>query len=201
MVQLEREEVLWARGLRHVAGVDEAGRGPLAGPVVAAAVMVAPGFTLAGLDDSKRLRPRAREALAPLIMEGSLAWAVAVVDVAYIDRHNIAQATFDAMRQAVFALTPAADAVLVDGFPCPGLGLPQEGIPGGDGLSVSIAAASVLAKVHRDRLMVEYARQYPGYGFEVHKGYPTRDHREALVRLGACPLHRTSFTLLPAGGA
>ncbi len=190
------ERRLWNRGFRLVAGVDEAGRGPLAGPVVAAAVILPPDAWLPGLDDSKRLTPARREALAPLIREQAVAWSVAVVGVEEIDRHNIACAAFLAMERAVAGLTPAPDHLLVDGFPIPALALPQQAIVGGDGLSNAIAAASVLAKVHRDRLMEEYDALYPGYGFAVHKGYPTPAHREALRRLGPSPIHRRSFRLL-----
>ncbi len=190
------ERRAWARGYRHVAGVDEAGRGPLAGPVVAAAVILPPGARLPGLDDSKRLAPARRAELAPLIRAVAVAWCVAVVDVDYIDRHNIARAACEAMRRAVAGLAPAPDYLLVDGFPLPGAPFPQQGIVGGDRLSASIAAASVLAKVERDRIMEELALIYPGYGFETHKGYPTAAHREALRRLGPSPVHRRSFRLL-----
>jgi ribonuclease HII len=195
------ERRLWGRGLARVAGVDEAGRGPLAGPVVAAAVVLAPDAYIPGLDDSKRLTPRQRRALVEPIRRQSLAWSVAVVDAEVIDAINIAQATFLAMRRALEGLGCPVDHVLVDGFPIPGCPYPQQGVVGGDGLSNSVAAASVLAKVHRDALMEEYDRMYPGYGFAQHKGYPTEEHREALRRLGPCPLHRRSFQLdWPAGG-
>lgn len=190
------ERRAWARGCRHVAGVDEAGRGPLAGPVVAAAVILPPDAVLPGLDDSKRLAPARREALDPLIREVAVAWSVAVVDVEAIDRLNIAQAAFEAMRRAVRGLAVPPEHLLVDGFPLPGAPCSQEGIVGGDHLSHSIAAASVLAKVERDRLMDALSRRFPGYGFEVHKGYPTPAHREALRRLGPSPAHRRSFRLL-----
>lgn len=194
--RLRLERRAWARGFRLVAGVDEAGRGPLAGPVVAAAVILAPEARIPGLDDSKRLTPAQREALAPRIRAAALAWGVAAVGVDYIDRHRIAAATWEAMRRAVARLAPAPDLLLVDGFAIPGLSLPQEGVVGGDRLSASIAAASVLAKVARDRVMAALGRRYPGYGFEVHKGYPTAAHREALRRLGPSPVHRRSFRLL-----
>lgn len=190
------ERRLWGRGFRLVAGVDEAGRGPLAGPVVAAAVILPPGAWIPGLDDSKRLTPARREALAPVIREQAVAWSVAVADVEEIARCNIARAAFLAMERAVAALEPPPDHLLVDGFPIPGLAVPQQAIIGGDGLSNAIAAASVLAKVHRDRLMEEYDALYPGYGFAVHKGYPTAAHREALRRLGPSPIHRKGFRLL-----
>lgn len=181
-----------------MAGADEAGRGPLAGPVVAAAVILPPDFPphrLPGCDDSKRLAPGVREALVPQIQASALAWAVAEVSVAEIDALNIAQASFEAMRRALAALAPAPAHVLVDGLPNPRLIWPQTAIIAGDGLSLSIAAASILAKVHRDRLMRALDARYPGYGFAAHKGYPTAQHRRALVTLGPCPEHRRSFRL------
>lgn len=187
------EREAWAKGYRLVAGVDEAGRGPLAGPVVAAAVILDPSAFIPGLDDSKRLTPPRREMLAAEIREKAVAWSVAVVDVEVIDRINVANAAFLAMRQAIDQLAVPPDFLLVDGFAIPGLGCPQRGITGGDGLSNSIAAASILAKVRRDALMVEYGKAYPGYGFEIHKGYPTKEHKEALMRLGLSPIHRRSF--------
>ena len=188
----------WGRGVRLVAGADEAGRGPLAGPVVAAAVILpadVPDEVLAGCDDSKRLQPRAREALVPRIRESALAWAVAEVSVAEIDALNIAQASFEAMRRAVAALHLVPEHVLVDGLANPRLPWPQTAIVGGDGLSLSIAAASILAKVHRDTRMAELESRYPGYGFAAHKGYPTAAHRQAIARLGPCAEHRRSFRL------
>lgn len=197
------EQRLWLSGRRSVAGADEVGRGPLAGPVVAAAVVFDPDVDLgrlAGLDDSKRLSPKAREALAPCIRDLARAWAIAVVDVDEIDRMNIAQASFEAMRRAVLALRPMPEHVLIDGLRNPRLReVAHTPLVGGDGLSVSIAAASVLAKVHRDRLMAEWDLRHPGYGFADHKGYPTPEHRAALRLLGPCPLHRRSFRL--DGGA
>lgn len=190
------ERRAWARGFAQVAGVDEVGRGPLAGPVLAAAVILPPDACLPGLKDSKLLTARQREALVPLIHAASLAWNIALVDVDYIDRHNIARAAFQAMRLAVEGLAVPPDFLLVDGFRIPGLAHPQEAIVGGDRLSNAVAAASVLAKVERDRLMDEYGLVYPGYGFELHKGYPTPAHREAIRQLGTCPIHRLSFKLL-----
>ena len=181
-----------------MAGVDEVGRGPLAGPVVAAAVIFPPCVApdrLPPVDDSKRLSPRVRQELAPRIREAALAFAVAVVDPCEIDRLNIAQASFECMHRAVEALQPAAQHALVDGLRNPRLSVPQTPLLGGDGLCVSIAAASVLAKVHRDGLMLWYDTVYPGYGFADHKGYPTARHRAALRALGPSPLHRRSFRL------
>ena len=189
-----------------IAGVDEAGRGPLAGPVAAAAVILHPGRPIAGLDDSKRLTPARREALEPEIQGRALAWSVAFASAQEIDRINILQASLLAMRRAVAALDPRPLEVLVDGNRTTEFGCAARAIVGGDGLVPAIAAASILAKVARDRLMARLEHDYPGYGFAGHKGYPTAAHREALVRLGPCPEHRLSFApvraaLLARGGA
>jgi len=194
---LERERVLWGQGLRRVAGVDEAGVGPLAGPVVAAAVVFPPGVGIVGVDDSKRLAAEQRLELACEIRAAAAAWAVVAVDPAEIDRINIYQAGLEAMRRALRSLPFAPERVLVDGRGIPGLELPQEAIVGGDRTCHAIAAASILAKTERDRLMKGYDSEFPGYGFADHKGYATRDHRDAIRRLGPCPIHRRSFTLLP----
>lgn len=176
-----------------IAGVDEAGRGPLAGPVVAAAVILDPDRPIDGLRDSKQLSARRRETLFETIRVQAAATAIAVVDTATIDRINILQATLEAMRRAVAALdTPLAEA-LIDGNRPPALDCPVRCIVGGDRLEPAISAASILAKVTRDRLMLELHREYPGYGFDRHKGYPTRAHLEALARLGPSPVHRRSF--------
>jgi ribonuclease HII len=187
------ERRLWAAGHRRIAGVDEVGRGPLAGPVVAAAVVLRPDAFMPGLDDSKRLTPRQREGLAAAVRAQAQAWCIAEVDVEEIDRINIARAAFLAMRRALAGLGVAVDHVLVDGFRIPGYGGGQTAIVGGDHLSNSIAAASVLAKVHRDERMRAWDRVWPGYGFARHKGYATPEHLAALERLGPCPLHRRSF--------
>ncbi|WP_426664764.1 ribonuclease HII [Rhodanobacter aciditrophus] len=176
------------------AGVDEAGRGPLAGPVVVAAVILDPARPIAGLDDSKKLSEKRREALYPQIAERALAHCVVIVEAQEIDRLNILQATMVGMRRAVAGLAPAAHEALVDGnrlpreLPCPG-----RAIVGGDALEPAISAASILAKVTRDRLMVALDAVHPGYGFAVHKGYPTPAHLAALQRLGPCTQHRRSF--------
>ncbi|WP_404539152.1 ribonuclease HII [Dyella agri] len=176
------------------AGVDEAGRGPLAGPVVVAAVILDPTRPIAGLDDSKKLSEKRREALYPHIVEDALAHCVIVVEAEEIDRLNIFQATMAGMSRAVAGLVPAAQEALVDGnklpkdLPCPG-----RAIVGGDASEPAISAASILAKVTRDRLMVALDASYPGYGFAVHKGYPTPAHLAALQRLGPCVQHRRSF--------
>jgi ribonuclease HII len=185
---------LFRDGVRRVAGVDEVGVGPLAGPVVACAVVLPERVELLGLDDSKRLSPGAREELALRIREQALAVAVAAVSVREIDRINIYRASLEAMRRAVARLELAPDHVLVDARTIPGLTAPQTPIVHGDALDGSIAAASVVAKVHRDALMERLHARYPGYGFARHKGYATRRHLDALRRLGPTPAHRRSFS-------
>ena len=173
--------------------MDEAGRGPLAGPVVVAAVILDPARPIAGLDDSKRLQQRRREALFPLIRQRSLAWAVVEVQADEIDRVNILQATLLGMRRAVERLAVRPGLALIDGNRLPELPCPARAIIGGDGLEAGISAASILAKVTRDQLMLEWHRRYPQYGFDRHKGYPTRAHLESLARWGPCEIHRRSF--------
>jgi ribonuclease HII len=192
-----RERELWNRGVTRIAGVDEAGVGPLAGPVVAAAVVFAPEVRVAGVDDSKTVPAARRESLAARIRETALAWSVAAVEPDEIDRLNIYRATLEAMRRVVEALEVRPDHVLVDARTIPGIDLPQEGIVKGDTRSHAIAAASILAKTARDARMLLHDSQFPGYGFADHKGYPTSVHREAIRRLGPCAIHRRSFTLLP----
>jgi ribonuclease HII len=177
----------------RVAGVDEAGRGPLAGPVVAAAVMLDPARPIEGLTDSKKLSAKRRERFDERIRNEALAFAVARVEPDEIDRINILQASLAAMVRAVAALPVAAQAVRVDGNRAPDFGVPAEALVGGDALDPAISAASILAKVDRDRLLVAMEDEYPGYGFAAHKGYGTRGHLEALTRLGPCPAHRRSF--------
>ena len=199
---IEREH--YARDLRGLAGVDEAGRGPLAGPVVAAAVVLPEAWAQEGipeslkrLNDSKQLRESVREELFEVIQtNAAVVSAVAVVDAPVIDEINILQATHRAMNEALAGLEPSAEHALVDGRPVPSLTLPQTAIVKGDAKSFSIAAASILAKVTRDRLMVQYHQQFPGYGFDGHKGYGTKAHRLASEELGACPIHRMSFAPL-----
>lgn len=180
-------------GTLLVAGVDEAGRGPLAGPVVVAAVILPARFHLPGLDDSKRLGPRQRERLDQAIREQAVGWSLEIVAVSEIDRLNILQATLLGMQRAVEALRPAPELAQVDGNRAPLLPCRSETVVGGDGLLACISAASILAKVCRDRVMLDYHRQYPGYGFDRHKGYPTAHHRHCLNELGPCPIHRRSF--------
>jgi ribonuclease HII len=187
------ENALTARKIRVVAGVDEAGRGPLAGPVVAAAVILPPGARIYELNDSKRLSPARRKTLALQIKKISWAWAIGVSTVKEILQLNIYHSSLLAMRRAVEGLETVPEHVLVDGFAIPQLGLPQTHIVGGDGKSASIAAASILAKETRDELMELCHLMYPQYGFDRHKGYATPEHIEALRRFGPCPLHREGF--------
>ena len=189
----EYEERAWKNGFEAVCGVDEAGRGPVAGPVCAAAVILPGGIVIEGLNYSKKLSEKKREKLFDEITENALAWSVSLVDERVIDEINILQATFRAMAQAIAQLDPPAQLALVDGNRAADFGLPVCTIVKGDGLSASIAAASILAKVTRDRLMEQYAEQYPQYGFEIHKGYGTKRHYAALREFGPCPIHRMSF--------
>ncbi|NIR30649.1 MAG: ribonuclease HII [Gammaproteobacteria bacterium] len=176
-----------------VAGVDEVGRGPLAGPVVAAAVILDPGAPIGGLHDSKALAPNRREAVAALVRAHALAWAVGRAEVEEIDRLNILQASLLAMRRAVLALSVSPARALVDGNRCPELPCRSEAITGGDATVAAISAASVLAKVARDGEMRALHRRYPRYGFDRNKGYPTREHLALLRMHGACSIHRRSF--------
>ena len=188
------EAQAWREGVARVAGVDEAGRGPLAGPVVAAAVIIAPDRRIPGLADSKLLPPERREELCALIHARALAVGVGVVDHQTIDRINILQATRAAMREALAALAAAPELVITDFVALDGLPCPQRNLVGGDRRSASVAAASIVAKVARDRLMRELDAQYPAYGFARHKGYATPEHLTALDRWGPCPVHRRSFS-------
>ncbi len=195
MLRFEREAR--EQGYAAVCGCDEAGAGPLAGPVFAAAVILPPRFELPGLNDSKKLTEKKREELFPLIKEQALAWAVASVDAEEIDRTDILSARMKAMQCAMDALSLQPDFALIDGNRDRGrtsrIVTPHRCIVGGDGLSASIAAASVLAKVSRDRLMVQMDALYPRYGFARHKGYGTKEHREMLALYGPCPIHRLTF--------
>ena len=180
-------------GLGLVCGIDEAGRGPLAGPVCAAAVILPPDWEPEGLNDSKKLSQAKREALYEEITRGALVWSVAFASEKEIDEVNILQATFLAMRRALAGLKTKPEFALVDGNRDPVLGIPTRCEVKGDGRYACIAAASILAKVSRDRLMDEMDAQYPQYGFQRHKGYPTKAHYEALSQFGPCPIHRRSF--------
>ena len=179
--------------VRILAGTDEAGRGPLAGPVVAAACILPKGFLPEGLDDSKKLTEKKRDALYDVITENAVAWCAASASPEEIDEINILNASLLAMRRAIAGLTVQPDLVLVDGNVNRGFPLPAKAIVGGDALSPSIAAASIIAKVTRDRMCADYETLYPGYGFEKHKGYPTPAHKLAVYELGPCPIHRRSF--------
>ncbi len=188
------EQRAWDESFTHVCGVDEAGRGPLAGPVCAAAVILPPNAEIDGLNDSKKLTAKRREALYDVILSQAVAYGIAMVDEKTIDEINILQATFLAMRQAVEQLSVTPELALVDGNREPDFGsIPVKTIIKGDSLSANIAAASILAKVTRDRFMMEQDQIYPQYGFAVHKGYGTQAHYAALRTYGACPIHRKSF--------
>ena len=187
------EHAAFADGFELVCGVDEAGRGPLAGPVCAAAVILPKDVQIEGLNDSKKLTDKKRRELFDVITASAVSYGIALVDEKTIDEINILQATFRAMAQAIAQLDPSAQLALVDGNRAADFGLPVRTIVKGDGLSASIAAASILAKVTRDRLMEQYAEQYPQYGFEIHKGYGTKRHYAALREFGPCPIHRMSF--------
>ncbi len=189
----EIEETYRVRGYRCVCGVDEAGRGPLAGPVCAAAVVLPFGCEIPGLDDSKKLSDKRRRELFPVIQEKALGYAVAFADHKEIDELNILQATFLAMERALKALPCQPDIVLIDGNRSRDFGVETQTVVHGDSLSASIAAASILAKVTRDDYMMKMAETYPGYGFEIHKGYGTKAHYAALEALGPCEIHRMTF--------
>lgn len=190
------ERRLWSSGVARVAGVDEAGMGPLAGPVVAAAVLFTPGTRIAGVNDSKRLDPKQRSELAREIQRRALSIGVGISEVKEIDRLNIYHAGLLAMKRAIAALSVEPEHLLVDGRTVPGLATPQERLVKGDQRSFVIAAASIIAKTARDKLMQALDNEYPAYGFARHKGYGTLQHREALKRLGPVEPHRRSFSLI-----
>lgn len=191
MWQFEDETV--QKGYKLICGVDEAGRGPLAGPVCAAAVILPPHIEIPGLNDSKKLTDKKRRELFPVICQHALAYGIAFSDEKEIDEINILQATFAAMKRAVNNLSVKPDYILVDGNKLPDFQIPAQYVVKGDSLSASIAAASVLAKVTRDDLMLKMAVQYPQYGFDIHKGYGTKAHYEALTKYGTSPIHRLTF--------
>jgi ribonuclease HII len=187
------EKKATAKGYKEIAGIDEAGRGPLAGPVVSAAVILSPAFSVAGVIDSKKLSAKKRVQLYQEIYSQAVAVGIGIVDPVEIDRINILQASLLAMSMATNNLRPQPECLLIDGpFRIPSH-LPQNPIAKGDTLSVSIAAASIVAKVTRDRLMEKYNEYYPQFGFSRHKGYPTRAHKEAIRKFGYCPIHRRTF--------
>jgi ribonuclease HII len=197
---LRYERRLWAGGITRIAGIDEAGRGPLAGPVVAAAVVLYRRFSLPGLTDSKLLPEKLRtEMFEVIIRDGAVAYGVGSAEPEEIDRVNILQATYLAMQRAVAALTAPPDYLLIDGLPVPVFQAPQTAIVQGDGISLSIAAASVIAKVTRDRMMRDIDSQFPQYRFAEHKGYATPEHLDLLRIHGPCPVHRRSFSPVAQG--
>lgn len=187
------EQSHFDKGVKIICGVDEAGRGPLAGPVCAAAVILPPNAEIPGLNDSKKLSDKKRRELYPIIKERAIAYGIAFVDHKEIDEINILQATFLAMERAIQQLSVKPELALIDGNRAKDFGVAVETVVHGDSLSASIAAASVLAKVTRDDYMLKMAEEYPGYGFEIHKGYGTKAHYAALRELGASPIHRMTF--------
>lgn len=189
----EFEEKYYQQNIQNICGVDEAGRGPLAGPVCAAAVILPPHFDIPGLTDSKKLTDKRRRELFPIIIENAVAYGIAFADEKEIDNINILQATFLAMERAVSQLSARPQILLIDGNREKDFGIPAETIVKGDSRSASIAAASILAKVTRDDFMLEMADKYPQFGFEIHKGYGTKAHYAALEEFGPCPIHRMSF--------
>ncbi len=193
---LNFERLLWKSGIRAIAGVDEVGVGPLAGPVVAAAVIFPPDSEFLGVDDSKRLDAEQRRKLEIVICQAATAIGIGAAEVGEIDSLNIYHAALLAMRRAVEKLPIKPEHLLVDARTIPGLDIPQNAFNKGDGINFSIAAASIIAKTHRDRLMEELEKQYPGYGFAQHKGYGTPEHQNAIRELGPCPVHRLSFPFI-----
>lgn len=193
---LNFERLLWKSGIRSIAGVDEVGVGPLAGPVVAAAVIFPPGTELAGIDDSKRLEPEQRVKLEDAIRQSAAAIGVGLAEVGEIDQLNIYHAALLAMRRAVQSLPVTPEHLLIDARVIPDISIPQNSFNKGDGINFSIAAASIIAKNHRDRLMEELETNYPGYGFAQHKGYGTPEHQNAIRELGPSPIHRLSFPFI-----
>ena len=198
--ELQRQALMWEnenrlkdKGYKFVAGVDEAGRGPLAGPVYAAAVILPENAEIDGINDSKKLSPKKRDELYEKIIKIAIAYAVYSVDEKVIDEINILNATHKAMNGAVNSLKQQPDYVIIDGNSIKNMNLPHETIVKGDAKSISIAAASILAKVSRDRYIIEMAEKYPQYGFEKHKGYGTKMHTEAILKYGICPIHRKTF--------
>jgi len=187
------ENKAFQKGFSRIAGIDEAGRGPLAGPVVSAAVIIPISLQIPGMSDSKKLTPKKRNCLYEKIYDLAISVGIGIVDPFEIDRINILQAALLSMAMAVENLAPQPDCLLIDGIFLISSALPQEAIPKGDALSVSIAAASIVAKVTRDRLMERYHQDYPQFGFSKHKGYPTKAHKEAIRKFGCCPIHRKSF--------
>jgi ribonuclease HII len=187
------EKKAFQKGFSRIAGIDEAGRGPLAGPVVSAAVIIPTSLQIPGISDSKKLSPQKRNYLYEKIYDSAVSVGIGIVDPFEIDRINILQAALLSMAMAVENLAPQPDCLLIDGTFLISSTLPQEAIPKGDALSASIAAASIVAKVTRDRLMERYHEDYPQFEFSKHKGYPTKAHKQAIQQFGCCPIHRRSF--------
>ncbi|MBD3180998.1 ribonuclease HII [Candidatus Poribacteria bacterium] len=190
---LAYEQELYEQGYNSIAGTDEAGRGPLAGPVVAAAVILDLNQIIDGIDDSKKLSPTCRESLFKKIRQKSIAYGVGIISNDIIDKINILQASMEAMKQAVINLPVKPDFLLIDGNYFPNINLPMKAIKSGDSLSMSIAAASIIAKVTRDRIMQDFDSKHPQYGFAKNKGYPTKEHIQKLEKYGPCKIHRKSF--------
>lgn len=188
-----RETELHEQGYKHIAGVDEVGRGPLAGPVVAAAVILPEDFNVPGIDDSKKLSEKRREELYDVIVEKAEAFGIGMADHQVIDEINILQATKEAMRQAIAKLERKPDYIIFDAMTIEDVDIPQESVIKGDARVLAVAAASIVAKVTRDRMMVEYSAEYPGYALEKNKGYGTKAHYEGLREHGMCPIHRRTF--------
>lgn len=191
MWQIEKE--YFAEGIRLICGVDEAGRGPLAGPVCAAAVILPAELEIPGLDDSKKLSDKRRRELFPVIKEKAICYGIGLADHNEIDEVNILQATYLAMERAISQLSVQPELALIDGNRAKDFGIPVKTVIHGDSLSASIAAASILAKVTRDDIMLQYAQEYPAYNFDIHKGYGTKAHYEAIAANGICPIHRRTF--------
>ncbi len=190
---LKYENEYRSRGYKYICGVDEAGRGPLAGPVCVAAVILPPDTIIEGVNDSKKLSEKKREELFDVVIDTALAYCISFGSVEEIEEHNILATTMNTMKRAVEGLSTPADFAMIDGNKLPPLDIPCEYIIKGDANSMSIAAASILAKVSRDRLMLAYAKEYPQYGFEKHKGYGTKVHTDAILEYGPSPIHRMSF--------
>ena len=191
---LTYDNALYENGYRYIAGVDEAGRGPLAGPVVAAAVILNPDITICGINDSKKLSESRREKLYKEIQSFATAWSVGIVSHEIIDRINILQASLEAMKLAILKLPTEPNLIIIDGKYLPNINLPMKALPKGDTLSQSIAAASIMAKVTRDDIMRQLDNIYPNYGFAKNKGYPTVQHLAALNKFGPCEIHRKTFS-------
>jgi len=194
----EFDSVFYSRGFKSLIGVDEAGRGPWAGPVVAAAVILPQNAFIEGLNDSKKLSPKKRKTILEKIKQTALSYSVGVISHIQIDEINILQATYQAMKTAIAGTNTPFDLVLVDGWAIPNLELPQQNIISGDAQSACIAAASIVAKETRDAIMEQMAQEYPQYGFEKHKGYGTKQHMQALQKFGVCPIHRVSYAPIKA---